>query len=119
MLHVLTGQGTNVKPQSPRGTSECLPWMNQARLENLSLHTYATHNTHFAPHHAIPIPDGIRSLEIASDPPRRRDAHVPDEWKNARDGRQGRPQDRECEGVILIRGRRRGDHRAPAVGVAI
>lgn len=86
------GQGTNVKPQGPRRTSEC---------------------------HAIPIPDGIWSLEIARDSPRRRDAHVPDEWQNARDGRQGRPQDRECEGVILIRGRRRGDGRARAVGVVI
>ena len=100
--------------------------MNQARLENffrvkdsIIAHTYATHNTHFAPHHAIPIPDGIRSLEIARDSPRRRDAHVPNERQNARDGRQGRPQDREFEGVILIRGRRRGDGRARAVGVVI
>lgn len=100
--------------------------MNQARLENffrvkdsIIAHTYATHNTHFAPHHAIPIPDGIWSLEIARDSPRRRDAHMPDEWQNARDGRQRRPQDRECEGVILIRGRRRGDGRARAVGVVI
>lgn len=68
-------EGTDIDPQSPGG---------------------------FSKRHATPIPDGIRSLEIARHPIRRGDAHVPDEGQYARDRGQRRPQDGVREGMVVV-----------------